>query len=201
MKTFIEHFSIISVSLINIFITIRYCYLIIKKQIKPALAMWLFFTIAVALSFITYMADGNYSPLDNILNTTDIAMVSIVCLSILIWGDKTSSFNRFDLGCLIAVSLITAFWYFTRQHWITHLAVQGILVIAYFPVIKRLIFSKKNTEPFSVWILMGIAPALSLLSSKGFLATVYSVRAIISVGILLLLMLWAEHENKKNKTI
>jgi hypothetical protein len=33
-----------------------------------------------------------------------------------------------------------------------------------------------------------IAPLFSLLSSRGVLATIYSVRAIVSTGILLLLM-------------
>lgn len=197
MTEFFKQFSIISVSAINIGITIRYCYLLYKKRIQPALAMWLFFTIAVVLSLITYMAEGGYNMMDNILNTADVLFVGLVTIAILIWGDKTSRFSRFDLGCLIAVLVITAFWLFTRNHLLTHLAVQGILVIAYFPVIKRLLGSKKNTEPFSVWILMGVAPALALLSSKGELATVYSVRAIVSVGILLLLMWRVELKSKQ----
>jgi len=47
---------------------------------------------------------------------------------------------------------------------------------------------------------MLIAPVLSLLSSKGLLATVYSVRAIICVGLLLILMLWIEVSGKKGIT-
>jgi len=44
---------------------------------------------------------------------------------------------------------------------------------------------------------MLIAPFLSLLSSKGLLATVYSVRAIVCVGSLLIFMLWIEVSGKK----
>ena len=44
---------------------------------------------------------------------------------------------------------------------------------------------------------MLLAPALSLLSSKGLLATIYSVRAIICIVLLMLLMLRVEYLKKK----
>lgn len=191
-------FSIYTVAILNIFITIRYCWLLYKGRIKPALAMWLFFTVAVGMSLITYMADGSYSFLDNILNTTDIIYVGTVAVAILIWGDKSSRFTRFDKGCLIAVLLIVLFWIITQNHVITNFCIQGIMVISYFPVVKRLIESKENTEPFSVWFIMLLTPAISLLSSKGTLATVYSVRAIICVALLMVLMFRIELISKKN---
>jgi hypothetical protein len=45
-----------------------------------------------------------------------------------------------------------------------------------------------------------IAPIFALLSSKGILATVYSVRAIVSTLILLILMLRVELNYRKIKT-
>ncbi|OFX88056.1 MAG: hypothetical protein A2W99_11105 [Bacteroidetes bacterium GWF2_33_16] len=144
------------------------------------------------------MADGEYSFWDNILNTTDIFLVSTVSVFIFIYGDKSTRFNKFDTACLIAVLLIIVFWVISKNHIATNLLIQLILVIAYFPVIKRLIKSKENTEPFIVWIGMMLAPIFALISSKGILATVYSVRAIISVGLLLLLMLRIEYLYKKS---
>jgi len=192
-----KEFSIISVSIINLLIGIRYCVLIYKKEIKPALAMWVFFTLAVTMSLITYLGEGNFSIWDNILNTTDIILVTTVSIFIFIYGDKSSKFNTFDIGCLIAVLTIVVFWIISKNHLITNLLIQLILVISYFPVIRRLFKLKENTEPFSVWIAMMLAPMLALLSSKGLLATVYSVRAIICVGLLLLLMLRIEYLFKK----
>jgi len=192
-----KDFSIVSVSIINLLIGIRYCVLIYKKEIKPALAMWVFFTLAVVMSLITYLADGNFSIWDNILNTTDIILVSTVSVFIFIFGDKSSKFNKFDLGCLIAVLVIVVFWLFSKNHLVTNLFIQIILVISYFPVISRLFKSKENTEPFSVWIGMMLAPVFALLSSKGLLATIYSVRAIICVALLLLLMTRIEFLVKK----
>jgi len=192
-----KEFSIFSVSIINLLIGIRYCVLIYKKEIKPALAMWAFFTLAVIMSLITYLGEGNFSIWDNILNTTDIILVTTVSIFIFIYGDKSSKFNTFDIGCLIAVLTIVVFWIISKNHLITNLLIQIILVISYFPVIRRLFKLKENTEPFSVWIAMMLAPMLALLSSKGLLATVYSVRAIICVGLLLLLMLRIEYLFKK----
>lgn len=187
-----REFSIYTVVALTFFILVRYCWLLYQKEIKPALAMWLFFSIAVTMSLVTYMAEGNHGFLDNILNTADIVYVVTVTIAILIWGDKSSRFTKFDTGCLVAVILIVLFWIITQDHTITNFCIQGIMVISYFPVVKRLLESRENTEPFSVWFIMMLNPAISLLSSKGTLATVYSVRAIICVAVLMLLMLRVE---------
>jgi len=194
-------FSIYAVSILNLLITVRYCWLLYTNKIKPALAMWIFFSIAVGMSLVTYMANDNYGFLDNILNTTDIILVTTVSFAIVIFGDKSSKFTRFDKGCLIAVLVIVLFWIITQNHVVTNICIQGIMVISYFPVVKRLIESKENTEPFSVWFAMMLVPAISLISSKGILATIYSVRAIICVALLIVLMIRIEiiAKNRRQK--
>jgi hypothetical protein len=151
------------------------------------------------MSLVTYLADGNFSIWDNILNATDLVLVVTVSIAILLFGEKNSRFTAFDKGCLIAVLAIIGFWVITRNHLATNLAIQSILVIAYFPVIRRLLESKSNSEPFSVWILMLIAPGIALISSKGDMASIYSWRAIVCVSLLLLLMLRIEMVAKKTK--
>lgn len=193
----IRNISIASVSLLNLAITIWYCWLTYKQKIKPALAMWIFFTIAVAISLTTYLESDHFSLLDNILNTTDLALTAIVSIAIYIYGDHTTRFSRFDKGCLIAVVVIVLFWFITKNHFVTHALTQGILVIAYFPVISRLWKTRENSESFLIWTGMLLAPLLSLLSSKGTLATIYSVRAIVCIAVLMLLMLRVEYLTKK----
>lgn len=193
-------FSIFSVILIIIFLTIRYTTLVVQKKVKPALAMWIMFSVAVGMSLITYLAEGNYGFLDNILNTVDLIYVLTISGAIIFFGDKSSKITRFDLACLAAVLLIVVFWIFTQNHLVTNFFIQSILVIAYFPVIQRMLKTRENSESFLIWGGMLIAPVFSLLSSKGMLATVYAVRAIICVGLLLLLMLWVEFSDKKRKS-
>jgi hypothetical protein len=190
--------SIFTVIIITLIIMVRYILLLVRREIKPALAMWLFFSIAIIMSLVTYRSEGGYGLMDNIMNTVDLIYVVTVFIAILLFGDKSSKFTRFDRGCLAAVMIILLFWIFTRNHWWTNIMMQGILVIAYFPVAKRLIDSSENTEPFSVWIGMLMAPLIALISSKGTLATIYSVRAIFCVAVLLLLMLRIEILKLKN---
>ena len=189
--------SIIIVVAINLFILVRYCWLIWKERIKPALAMWVFFSIAVGGSLVTYLSAGDYSLLDNILNTSDLFLVVLVAVFILIFGDRSTRFNRFDFGCLVAVLAIVVFWLIFQHHVVSHVSIQVILVIAYFPVIRRIWKSNENTESFAAWIGLFLAPCISLLSSKGILATIYSWRAIISTSVLLALMVRAELKQKR----
>lgn len=198
-KILMREFSIYSVTLIIFLITVRYIWLLVKKKIKPALAMWIIFSIAIVMSLITYLSEGNYDLFDNIMNTVDLVYVVTISIAIFIFGDKSSKFSKFDKGSLVIVLIIVIFWIFTQNHKVTNIIIQLILVIAYFPVVKKLTDSKENSEPFLVWIGMLLAPAISLLSSKGLLATIYSTRAIICVGLLLFLMLRIEIVNKKRK--
>jgi hypothetical protein len=190
--------SILSVSALNLAILVSYCWLLYKKRIKPALAMWVFFTIAVAMCLVTYLSSSRFSIWDNILNATDLVLCATVAVAIAIWGDHTSRFTRFDRGCLVAVLCIVLFWGITQNHVVTNVLVQAILVIAYFPVVRRLYEAKENTESFVIWIGMLLAPLLSLLSARGELAYVYTLRAVVCVGVLLLLMLRVELARKRS---
>jgi hypothetical protein len=191
--------SITAVLLINLFIAVRYTVNIRRGTIKPALAMWVFFSIAVAGSLVTYLSAGDYSLLDNILNTSDLVLVVTISVFIFIFGDRSTRFNRFDLGCLIAVLAIVMFWVISQQHVVSHVSIQVILVIAYFPVISRIWKSNENTESFAAWIGLFLAPCISLLSSKGVLATIYALRAIISTSVLLALMVRAELKQRNDR--
>ncbi|MBU0595555.1 hypothetical protein KJ567_02575 [Candidatus Bipolaricaulota bacterium] len=192
-------FSIAAVTSVNLFIGLHYVWSIRKGRISPALAMWVFFTIAVIRSLVTYLAEGGFGFLDNILNTADLALCGGVAIAIAVWGDRSTRFTRFDLGCLGAVLVILVLWALTRQHTAAHSAIQLILVIAYFTVVKRLWRSDRNTESFVMWVGLMLAPVFSLLSSKGTLATVYAVRAIVCTGALMLLMLRVEWRTRRTR--
>ena len=192
--------SIAGVLIINTFNAVRMTVLLRRGAIKPALAMWVFFTIAVAGSLGTYLVDGDYALTDNILNSADLLLCSYVAVVILLFGDRSTRFSRFDLGCLAAVIAILLFWAITRRNVSTNLLIQSILVISYAPVVHRLWRSNENTESFAVWTALLLAPVLSLLSSKGTLATVYAVRAIVCTGSLMMLMARAGVRGRRSRT-
>ena len=158
--------------------------------------MWVFFSLAVGISLFTYFAEGDYTISNNILNFADFILVVGVSISIVVLGDPTTRFNKFDLFCLGAVVLIIIFWAITYNHVVTNISVQTIMVISYFPVVKRMLNQKKNTEAFSIWIALFIAPIISLITNKGFLADIYAYRAAICTGTLLLLMVRLELKSR-----
>lgn len=162
--------------------------------------MWSFFSVAVVISLVTYLKDGNYNCLDNVLNTLDLGLVVFVTFAIMVLGDRSTWFNKFDVWCLVAVLLIVVYWFVSLDHRVTNVAVQLILVIAYFPVVKRMLKARENTEPFSVWIALMLAPIFSLLTSKGTLAAFYAIRAIICTGLLLALMVRVEVKKRRMLT-
>lgn len=191
------------VSGLDVFILARYIYLLRKNKIRPALATWTFFSLAVGISLFTYFSsgDGSYTIADNVLNFADFILVTGVSVAIFFLGDSTTRFNRFDLICLGGVGLIIVFWAVFNEPVITNFAVQAIMVLSYFPVVKRMLSQKENTEDFPIWIALMIAPLISLMANKGLLASVYAVRAIICTAALLLLMLRIEVMSRKRNRI
>lgn len=190
-----QQISLYLVALINLLTALRFIYLIKRGRIQPALAMWVFFLLAIATSLVTYIKHGNMDWQGSILNATDLFLASSVVIAILLYGDKTSRFNRFDLVCLGLVVLIMVFWFFSGAHFITNMLIQAILIIAYFPVVDRMVRLKKNTESFTGWFGMLLAATISLFSIEGALAWVYSLRAIISIALLMGLMFYYERKN------
>lgn len=163
--------------------------------------MWVFFTLAVGMSLFAYMKQDSHSLFDNILNTTDLLFTGSVTISIILFGDRSTRFNRFDLGCLLIVALIVLFWLITHNHIVTHLMVQGILVIAYFPVVNRMIRTKENNESYLIWSGMLLASVLALFSTKGGLAIIYTSRAVVCITLLMGIMIWIDRKNNKTKYV
>lgn len=187
-----EKFSFYSVIILNFIINVHYVSLTIKKKIKPSLAMWIFFLIAVVGSLFSYLLEADFTPWDNILNTSDVILCLSMVVVIAIYGDKSMKFNKIDYICLSVVGLILLYWYISKDHFLTHLSLQVIQTLAYIPVFQRMLKSKRNSESFSVWILVLLISVISLFAAKGILAYIYIVRAIVCVSLLLFFMAYLQ---------
>jgi hypothetical protein len=115
---------------------------------------------------------------------------------IVFFGDKSSRFNRFDMFCIAVVAAILIFWFFTQNHFVTNLLVQGILVVAYFPVVSRIVKTKQNHENYLIWTGMLLAALLAMPISEGQLALIYTGRAVVCILLLMGLMLVTDLKNR-----
>ena len=79
-----------------------------------------------------------------------------------------------------------------------NILIQAILVIAYFPVVERMVRLKGNTETFTGWTGMLLAAVVSLFSVEGTLAYIYSIRAIVCISMLMGLMLYFTFKSKSD---
>ncbi|MBN2659343.1 MAG: hypothetical protein JXR86_19970 [Spirochaetales bacterium] len=193
--------SFYSVIAVNTAILVRYTVLTVKKRIEPSLAMWIFFSIAVVGSLFSYLLDGDFSPLDNILNTSDIVLCLTLSAVIYIYGGREARFNSFEKLCLALVGLILTYWYFSKAHFTTNLSLQLIQFIAYLPVYNRMWKAGRNTESFMTWILLFLVSVISLFDAKGTLALIYSIRATACTAVLLLLMVRLEIKKNRPKPV
>lgn len=150
--------------------------------------MWLLFCVAVSLSFGTYISSDQHGLIAGIGNTVDLVVVWATFGSLFVIKRGRLEFNRFETGCFIASGLILIFWIYTGAHVIANLALQAIMIIAYFPLFKNLYKAEKNTEPFWVWMGVLTSAAFALypaVADRNLLAIIYVGRAIICIVLVL----------------
>lgn len=164
-----------------------------RGEVKPIFATWIFFSFATVLSFITDFAQTGVEGLAaNAYNITDTIATVIVTIVVICSKDVRKKFTTFESVCLGAVGLVFIGWLVSGQNIVAHLLIQGILVIAYLPTIVHLWNAKKNTESLLMWSCSFVASSIGIIEpikTAAFLPTVYSIRAIVSTLVLIVLIL------------
>jgi hypothetical protein len=183
-------------------LTLRYCWLIRKHQVKPVLAMWIMFAVSVSLSFWTYMSTKNHSLMGNLGNSLDMIDVWLIFISILFYQARHQRKpNAVEIGCLAASALIAFFWYFTGENVAANLLLQLILVFAYIPAIKELRRATQQIECSLTWaatLLVGLGAIIPAIIKNDVLGIVYSARAILSVSLMLYYIRRLEERVRQN---
>jgi len=194
--------AFLTVSLMSV-MYVRYAWLTATGDIQPRLATWLLSAIAVSISMASYLShrletDPGRGKMDgfitNAQNSIDLLGTWLISAAIFFSARADAYFNGFDLVCIGAAVAILVFWRLNRKHAAANLAIQIIMVVAYFPTFYVLWSAGQNTESFVTWGMTWIAAAASVVPAvldKDKLAVVYSGRAVLLVTLLLLLMLRA----------
>ncbi len=200
--------SAVIVAILMLWVDLHYCWLTIKGQTDPVFAGWLVLTVSVGLAFWTYWETDKHNLIDNIGNTVDLFGVLLIISTVVVFGkNMRAGFTSFEIGSLIFAGIVTIFWWLSKDSFTSNLAIQGLMVIGYFPLMARVANASVNPEPWSVWIPVWFACVFAMIPAylpeqnngdgpktwKGtVIPKVYATRATILVTILLLLMLKAE---------
>ena len=179
----------------------RYSYEVYKRKISPTFSTWLILLSGTSLSLITYTVASNRDFQSGILNTIDVVVSFIIVLSIMIWEKNLKlSFKPFEKKYLLVAIGIIIFWAISKDAFVSNLLVQVLLTIGYLPTMQNLIKEKRNVESFIAWSLGLTAGFLALypaIAGGNILATIYSLRTIVLIGIVLGLMSFYRKNAKK----
>ena len=154
------------------------------------------------ISFITYAIAEKRDFQSGILNTIDLASISLIVVGILVWGERRVRFKPFEKWYLVLTALIVFYGVYTGDAWNSNILAQVLLGVAYFPTWQNLVTKKCNTESWSGWALNLTASALALypaFADGNRLAAIYACRAVILIVCTMLLMAYYEFTSKKSK--
>ncbi|MFA5773371.1 MAG: hypothetical protein WC908_01715 [Candidatus Paceibacterota bacterium] len=189
-----------AVGFVMLLFSLRYIYLIKKQKISPALSTWVVFLLGTILSLVTYAIAEDHDFRSGILNTVDVASVSIIIIAIIIYRDKNRKIKPFDRWYMIGIGLIVLYGFLSKDAWNSNIFTQILIGVGYIPTFQKLISEKKNTESFSTWslsILSGVIAFYPAIVDGNSLAIIYATRAIIIVSLLMLTMLYFEIYSKR----
>ena len=179
---------IVLVVIVMMMFAIRYSYQIYKRKINPTPSTWLIFLLGTGLSLTTYTIAEKSDFRSGILNTTDVAVVLIILLSIIIWGNKATFFKRFEKWYLSGIVIIIIYGFTFGDAWGSNVFTQVLISIGYIPTIHNLISVKRNVESITTWgcnTLAGFIALYPAMIDGNSLAALYSIRTIIlTLGII-----------------
>ena len=188
-----KNISVVLVIIIMMIFAARYSYQIYKKEIIPTLSTWFIFLLGTGLSLITYAIAEKSDFRSGILNTADVAVVIVILVSIIIWGDKTTRLKRFEKWYLGGIGIVIVYGFVSGDAWSSNVFTQLIIGIGYIPTIQNLVKIKRNVESYVGWGCGAIAGFIALspaIMDGNSLAILYSTRTIILTLSIISLMIY-----------
>lgn len=167
----------------------------IRRGKKPTLATWLIFAVATSAGLTAYlMSPGERSIWNNAANTVDVLLTVGVSLFVLHRIGWKLAFEP-EEKVAIALAIVTlAIWGITHNAVIAALLFNGVMTVAYYPMVRALYRARRNEDSPEAWAIgyciaiVALAPPL-LAEKTDWLALVYVFRALACGGVVLILML------------
>ena len=169
-----------------------YSYLTMTGQIQPTVATFIMALTYFCISEVTYWnKNKGVSIWNNIAMHAGFANVIIATLAVVsknLWeGNLSADFTPFHIICMIISLVILIFWKLTKTHNTSFILMQVVAVIAYLPMVIRILNAKEQTESNVLWIAILVASMTAIpkvwngyKKDKDWLSLVYIGRVIPS---------------------
>lgn len=173
----------------------RYGIKIRRREIEPPLSTWILFLVGVAVSLVFYGLEEEWDLVSGITNVGDLAVVSSVIVCLLVWGDRTVRFKRWERYYLAAGGLAVFYGIVSGDLWNSSLLGQGLIVVGYVPMWHKMVVEKRNTESFATWTIVLCADLVAIvpaIKEGNVLSAIYVIRAFVLILITFCFMTYFE---------
>jgi hypothetical protein len=203
MQNIATSFAALVTASIVVWVGVRYCIKVIRRQINPTVTTWIIFEIGVVMSLVTYFTSHNHSIVKAINNASDGFVVTAILTTLLIKGqDKKIVFSDNEKTCLKIAVASLVMWALTRTSWIGFAGFQVVMIVAYFPMFENLWRWEPGNppEPADMWGITAMVSAIGVCIDitgmhHDYVAMLYPLRAcVLSMVVLALIRRW----KKKN---
>ncbi len=201
-----KEYAVCALIVVLLITAIRYGYQIIKRQITPTPSTWILWVCATSINVATYLGERIEKSitiedvLSGIYGIADMLFCIAMLLIMFFVGSRTVRFKPFEKWYLFGAGGIILFLIISGNFFSTNILIQALITIGYIPTIHNFFVTKKNTESFTAWILLLIASLISLypaIEKGNTLSILYSLRAVVSIIIVLWLMAYYSFHIKK----
>jgi hypothetical protein len=198
----LKNLSVWLVALVTTAFAVRYTYQIRKREITPTLSTWIIFLLGTGLSLTTYAIAEQRDFASGILNTMDVAAVTVILIATLIWGQRAVRFKPFEKWYLGGIGAIVSYGLLTGDAWVSNVFTQVLISIGYVPTIQNLLTEKRNVESFTGWgcaVVAGLIALYPAIVDGNSLAILYALRTVVFVSSIIAVMVYYELRSKKTR--
>ena len=167
----------------------------VTSKSMPSVLAWLIITITTAIALFSFLSNLHEVNIKNVAKgalffANSGASVAIF-IRLLYLGGYNLRLTTFDkFSAVIAVSIL-AYWFLSNNPFVVNLCTQGLMIISYILILKRIFETKGMSDDHWFWVCAVGMSGLSLVSVNDggqLLETVNTWRSIISTGAVLSLI-------------
>jgi len=175
---------------------------IYRRKANPTLTTWILFLAGCGPSSITYWFAEDWDIKSGILNTTDLVYVTAILLATVIWGKREDEdrFGTLEKWCLAGSPVVVCYCIITGRTWSSNILLQGLMVVAYVPMLQKMIRKGKNRESYFGWlpgVFNGLAALYPAIHEGNALSVIYAVRSLASCVLTTVIMAYYQFRKSK----